>query len=304
MNASAIEVCAVTKDFAALRAVDGVDLAVDAGELFGLIGHNGAGKSTLFRMMLGLIAPSAGEIRVLGQSVHGDGFRDVRRKVGYLPENVVFYDNLTGIETLRFFARMKGADETECSGLLERVGLAAAAGRPVGQYSKGMRQRLGFAQALLGKPALLFLDEPTTGLDPEAIHEFYQAVQNLRADGVTIILSSHILTEIHERVSRLAILRSGRLQATGSVHELREKMDLPLSMVLLLAEGAPLADIQRDLVAAGAEALQSDDTELKFSCARKSKMSVLAAVAALRETVRDVHVREPSLEDVYLGYTA
>jgi Cu-processing system ATP-binding protein len=199
---------------------------------------------------------------------------------------------------------MKGADETECSGLLERVGLAAAAGRPVGQYSKGMRQRLGFAQALLGKPALLFLDEPTTGLDPEAIHEFYQAAHGLRAEGVTIILSSHILSEIQERVSRLAILRSGRLQATGSVHELREKMDLPLTMVLLLADGSPMADIRRDLMTAGAEALHFDNRELRLSCARKSKMAVLAAVAALHETVRDVHVREPSLEDVYLGYTA
>lgn len=302
MNASVIETRAVTKDFERLRALDRVDLAVEPGELFGLIGHNGAGKSTLFRMMLGLIAPTSGEIRILGESVHGAVFRDVRRKVGYLPENVVFYGNLTGIETLRFFARLKGASEAECAGLLERVGLQAAARRYVGEYSKGMRQRLGLAQALLGKPALLFLDEPTTGLDPEAIHEFYTLLQELRGEGVTMILSSHILSEIQERVTRLAILRAGRIQASGSVHALREQMDLPLAIELRLAEGLPLADIQRDLAAAGAVAMSAERDALRFACPRKSKMKALAVVAALNGAVLDVHVREPSLEDVYMGY--
>ncbi|MFP5401433.1 MAG: ABC transporter ATP-binding protein, partial [Gammaproteobacteria bacterium] len=156
----------VRKHYGSIHAVDGVDLEVRAGELFGLIGHNGAGKSTMFKMMLGLIPATAGELRIDGAQVEGGDFRAVRRKIGYLPENVVLYDNLTGTETLDFFARLKGVSPANNAALLERVGLIHAAKRRVREYSKGMRQRLGFAQALLGKPRILFLDEPTTGLDP------------------------------------------------------------------------------------------------------------------------------------------
>jgi len=229
-DASAISVRGAVKVYGAVRAVDGVDLEIGNGEVFGLIGHNGAGKSTLFKMMLGLVRATEGEIRVHGAPVHGRGFRAVRRGIGYLPENVVLYDNLSGNETLRYFARLKGASLAECAPALERVGLAHAAHRAVREYSKGMRQRLGFAQALLGSPRVLFLDEPTTGLDPEAIRDFYATLRELRGQGVTMILTSHILAELQERVDRLAILSAGRVQAVGSVQSLRERVDLPLRM--------------------------------------------------------------------------
>ena len=169
MANNVIEASRVTKVYGAIRAVDGVDLAVRAGETFGLIGHNGAGKTTLFKMMLGLIPATSGEIRIDGRPVRGEAFRQVRRRVGYLPENVVLYDNLTGLETLYFFAALKNVPRAECAPLLERVGLSRASSQRVREYSKGMRQRLGFAQALLGDPALLFLDEPTNGLEPEGM---------------------------------------------------------------------------------------------------------------------------------------
>ncbi|HEY4805454.1 MAG TPA: ABC transporter ATP-binding protein, partial [Paraburkholderia sp.] len=153
-----IELAGVAKSFGALPALEGVDLTIRKGELFGLIGRNGAGKSTLFQLMLGLLVADAGRVQVDGECVGGPRFRAVKRRLGYLPENVVLYDNLTGLETLRFFARLKGADTAECAPLLDQVGLTAAAGRKVREYSKGMKQRLGFAQALLGDPALLFLD--------------------------------------------------------------------------------------------------------------------------------------------------
>ena len=172
MASTIVEARGVTKDFGTVQAVRGVDLDIAPGELFGLIGHNGAGKSTLFKMMLGLIPVTRGEIRLDGESVTGPRFRETRRKIGYLPENVVLYDNLTGLETLFFFADLKAVPRSECAALLEKVGLSHAAGRRVREYSKGMRQRLGFAQALLGTPRLLFLDEPTTGLDPGAIRDF------------------------------------------------------------------------------------------------------------------------------------
>jgi Cu-processing system ATP-binding protein len=287
-----------------MLAVDQVNLRVQAGELLGLIGHNGAGKSTLLRMILGLIAPSAGEIRVLGESVNGAAFRDVRRRIGYLPENVVFYDNLSGTETLRFFARLKGVPEAGCADLLERVGLTHAANRRVGTYSKGMRQRLGFAQALLGSPALLILDEPTTGLDPEAIKDFYLLLENLRREGVTVILSSHILSEIQERVSRLVIMRAGRMMAEGTVQSLREEMDLPLRIELVLAPAADAGALHASLAAAGVARAELLHGHLHLSCPRQAKMATLNLIAGLGDTVLDLHVHEPSLEDVYMGYLA
>mgnify|MGYP000753569974 CR=1 FL=1 len=179
-NSKAVSLRGVTKHYGALHAVDGVDLDIARGEIFGLIGHNGAGKSTLFKMMLGLIPATSGEILVGGASVRGRGFRAARRHLGYLPENVVLYDNLSGLETLRFFAKLKGAPLAQCQPALDRVGLAHAGKRPVREYSKGMRQRLGFAQALLGNPQVLLLDEPTNGLDPQAIRDFYATLRELQ----------------------------------------------------------------------------------------------------------------------------
>ena len=297
-----VSVRAATKHYGAIRAVDGVDLDVGRGELFGLIGHNGAGKSTLFKMMLGLIPASAGDIRIAGAPVGGSGFRAVRRMVGYLPENVVLYDNLTGLETLQFFARLKRAPACECPAALDRVGLAHAAKRRVREYSKGMRQRLGFAQALLGRPQILFLDEPTTGLDPEAIREFYAILRGLKADGVTMILTSHILAEIQERVDRLAIMAAGKVQATGTVQALRERMDLPLWFHVRL----PHADFERVRAVLGSlpiTAIEAREDHVAVQCRRDTKMLVLQALATLGDKVLDLHVHEPSLEDVFFGFS-
>jgi Cu-processing system ATP-binding protein len=298
-----IEVKDVARRYGEVRAVDGVALHVAAGQVFGLIGHNGAGKSTLFKMMLGLVAPSAGEIRIGGEAVGGPRFREVRRGIGYLPENVVFHDNLTGLETLAFFARLKGVERAQCAPLLERVGLAGAAGRRVKGYSKGMRQRLGFAQALLGHPRLLFLDEPTTGLDPEGIREFYAIVRGLREAGATIVLTSHILSEIQERVDRLAIMKAGRIQACGTVQSLREAAHLPLWFELELAAGAQ-ASLEGALTGLGVQPLHREGDAFSLQCPRESKMAVLAALAALGSRVRDLRLREPSLEDIFLGYSS
>lgn len=298
-----IEARQVFKRYGELPAVDGVDLCVAPGQVFGLIGHNGAGKSTLFKMMLGLVRPSGGEIRIAGVPVAGPRFREVRRGIGYLPENVVFYDNLTGLETLGFFARLKGVDGAPCAALLERVGLAQAAGRRVKGYSKGMRQRLGFAQALLGQPRLLFLDEPTTGLDPEGIREFYAIVHALRGSGATIVLTSHILSEIQERVDRLAIMKAGRIHATGTVQSLREAAHLPLRLEMDLVEGT-LPRLAGALQGLGVRTVRHEGGTVCLECPRANKMAVLGALASLGGCITDLRVREPSLEDVFLGYAA
>ncbi|MBL0282969.1 MAG: ABC transporter ATP-binding protein [Zoogloea sp.] len=296
-----VEARGATKDFGTVQAVKGVDLSIAAGELFGLIGHNGAGKSTLFKMMLGLIPITSGEILLDGEKVNGPRFRETRRKIGYLPENVVLYDNLTGIETLYFFADLKAVPRKDCPALLEKVGLSHAASRRVREYSKGMRQRLGFAQALLGTPRLLFLDEPTTGLDPGAIRDFYRILRELRDEGVTMVLTSHILAEIQERVDRLAIMEGGLIRATGTVQDLREGMNLPLT--LEIAGGAGLAEqVARVLQGIAIESIEEAGSILHIRLPREAKMPALARLATLGDTMRDLHVREPSLEDVFFGY--
>jgi Cu-processing system ATP-binding protein len=302
MSEPLVAIRGATKHFGAVHAVDGVDLEVGRGELFGLIGHNGAGKSTLFKMMLGLIPATAGEIRIAGASVGGANFRDVRRKVGYLPENVVLYDNLTGLETLHFFAELKGAGKRQCPALLDKVGLTHAAGRRVREYSKGMRQRLGFAQALLGQPQILFLDEPTTGLDPEGIREFYKILRGLKAEGVTMVLTSHILAEIQERVDRLAIMAAGKVRAIGTVATLREEIDLPLWFAVKVAH-EDFEAVRAALCHLPVIAVEARDNHVAVKCRREHKMPVIEALAVLGARVLDLTVREPSLEDVFFGFS-
>jgi Cu-processing system ATP-binding protein len=304
LTAAETVVCArtVTKHYGAVHAVDGVDLDIARGELFGLIGHNGAGKSTLFKMMLGLIPLTSGTILIDHASVSGSGFRAVRRKIGYLPENIVLYDNLTGLETLQFFSRLKGAPLKDCAPALDRVGLTHAAKRRVREYSKGMRQRLGFAQALLGRPQILFLDEPTTGLDPEAIRDFYAILRGLRAEGVTMVLTSHILAEIQERVDRLAIMAEGRIRAIGTVQALREQMDLPLWFDVRIAP-EHFDAVRTALGHLPISAIEAHDGHVSVQCRRETKMAVLEALATLDGRMLDLHVREPSLEDVFFGFS-
>ncbi|WIV96950.1 ABC transporter ATP-binding protein [Kinneretia aquatilis] len=299
----AIELRGLSKHYGSLRAVDGVDLRVQRGEIFGLIGHNGAGKSTLFKMMLGLVAPSSGEVLIQGRPISGSDFRAIRRGLGYLPENVVLYDNLSGLETLQFFARLKGAAAAQCQPLLEQVGLADAGHRPLREYSKGMRQRLGFAQALLGRPQLLFLDEPSNGLDPQAIRDFYRSLQALREQGVTVLITSHILAELQERVDRLAIMAAGRIQAMGTVQSLREQQQAPLHIELSLAGEADVLFAEQLLAGQGlaCQALSGAGHRLSLSCPREHKMAALALATQLGSRLLDLKILEPSLEDLFFG---
>ncbi|NMM38940.1 MAG: ABC transporter ATP-binding protein [Glaciimonas sp.] len=294
----------VTKHFGDVHAVNGISLSVAKGEMFGLIGHNGAGKSTLFKLMLGLIPATSGEIRIHDGLISGRDFRQMRRRIGYLPESFVTYDNLTGLEVLRLFADLKQVPRNTCDAILARVGLADAARRRVRGYSKGMRQRLGFAQVLLGKPDLIFLDEPTNGLDPEGIHEFYRILRDVQAEGATIIITSHILAEIQGRVDRLVILNSGQIVAQGTLTQLRSHMVLPSVIEVMLRAGHETH--MRTALGALSELAglewQFDNDCVRISCPAASKVSVLAKIMALSDAVRDIVVHEPSLEDLFLGY--
>lgn len=301
MTNTPIQVTEVTKRFGDVQALDGISLSVARGEMFGLIGHNGAGKSTLFKLMLGLIPTTSGAIRVHDTLTGDSDFRRVRRRIGYLPESFVTYDNLTGLEVLRLFADLKQVPRRECEPLLERVGLGDAAGRRVRGYSKGMRQRLGFAQVLLGNPDLIFLDEPTNGLDAEGIHDFYRILRDVQSNGATVVITSHILAEIQERVDRLVILNSGRVAAQGTLSELRAQMVLPSVIEVSLHPGYG-HEVHGALAHAEGVEMRMGEDIARISCPPSEKMAILQILSTLAHAVRDISIHEPSLEDVFLGY--
>ncbi|HEU4843585.1 MAG TPA: ABC transporter ATP-binding protein [Burkholderiaceae bacterium] len=298
MTSFPIELEQVSKSFGAVQALRDVSLTVAPGEMFGLIGHNGAGKSTLFKLMLGLLPASAGTVRVQGVDTASAEFRQVRRRIGYLPESFVTYDNLTGLEVLQLFADLKHVARRACAGVLEQVGMSLAAGRRVQTYSKGMRQRLGFAQALLGEPDLIFLDEPTNGLDPEGIADFYRILREVQGRGATIVITSHILAEIQDRVDRLVIMHSGQIAEQGTLAQLRSRMVLPSHIVATLRPGAA-AQLEAALAPMDGPDLRLAGSQATIACHSQHKMAVLAALGAL---ALDVTIHEPTLEQLFLGH--
>jgi Cu-processing system ATP-binding protein len=228
--------------------------------------------------------------------------REVKAHTGYLPENIAFYDHLTGLETLTFYASLKGAPRSEIADMLDLTGISHAAERKVGGYSKGMRQRLGLAQSLLGSPKILFLDEPTTGLDPEGIGAFYNILNDVKERGVTIVLTSHILKEIQDRVDRLGIIGDGKLLASGSVKELRS--DLGLSPTLRLTVKGNAEGLRDAALKAGGDIQSFEGGMLVINCPHGNKMELLRALMKEDDSITDLELVEPSLEDVFMGYAA
>lgn len=293
---NAVEIEGVSQRYGRMTVLHDLNLDLAEGEVLGLFGHNGAGKTTSMKLILGLLQASAGQVRVLGRAPNDP---QVRRQLGYLPENISFYAQLSGRETLRHFARLKGAALGQTDTLLEQVGLTQAADRRVKTYSKGMRQRLGLAQALLGAPRLLLLDEPTVGLDPIATQDLYLLIDRLRQQGTSIILCSHVLPGVEAHISRAAILANGRLQAVGSLASLRQEAGLPAHIRASgLACREPL--LQR-WNAAGhqARALGSDAVEVVAH--DRHKLELLRQLLGEAD-VQDVEIHQPSLEDLYRYY--
>ena len=296
-EAPAIALEGVAKRYGAVEAVSDISFALPQGGCVALVGHNGAGKTTLMKLMLGLARPSAGRILVLGRDP-AEGAAETRRRIGWLPENVTFNGALTGREVLRFFVRLKGEPASAADAMLERVGLADAARRRVGTYSKGMRQRLGLAQALIGAPRALLLDEPTTGLDPEVRQGLYDILAVLSGAGTTVLLSSHALEELEGRVERVVILDRGRLVADGAMAELRRLARLPLRLRLTLAEAG--AAPPEWLGSAGdLRRLGADIVEL--ACAPEEKMTLLRR-AAEDARIADIELQAPTLDELYAHF--
>ncbi|GIV02962.1 MAG: ABC transporter ATP-binding protein [Fimbriimonadales bacterium] len=249
--AFAIETHDLTKTYAVrggkTNVVDHLNLKVEEGEIFGFLGPNGAGKTTTIKMLLSIIYPTSGTATVLGQEI---GDINIHRQLSYLPEKPYYYEHMTGMEILDFYARLFGMGKAErrekAQQLLERVGLADAGFKQISQYSKGMQQRIGLAQCLLNDPKLLFLDEPTAGLDPIAHIEIRDLILQFREEGKTVFISSHELSDVERICDRVAILNRGVIKAEGKLEDL-----LAGGRVEITAEKVP-EDIREKVQADGA----------------------------------------------------
>ncbi|XOZ33034.1 ABC transporter ATP-binding protein [Halomonadaceae bacterium KBTZ08] len=296
---NAVDLEQLSCHFSGVRALSDLNLTLGEGEVLGLLGHNGAGKSTAMKLILGILTPSSGQVRVFGQDPRGPQSGRLRLQLGYLPENVSFYDNLSGREVLAYFARLKRVPPREVSRLLTQVGLDHAANRRVRTYSKGMRQRLGLAQALLGEPRLLLLDEPTVGLDPMATRDVYRTMDELRAKGTGIIISSHVLPGIEQHVDRVAILGRGSLLAEGSIEALRSRAQLPLTIHVRRQASARFQNT--DLHPSLQHATPDSDNSLALTVSAEDKLRVLNELLN-RPGVEDVTVEQPTLESLYAHF--
>ncbi|GAB4348581.1 MAG: ABC transporter ATP-binding protein [Oricola sp.] len=246
MNTHVIEARGLTKRYGTVPVVDGIDLSVEEGEVIGLLGPNGAGKTTTILMLLGLTEASDGTVRVLGK----DPVRDplaVKRDVGYLPDAVGFYDNLTGRENLRYTARLGGLSAAEADrkidAALGRVHLSHVGDRRVATYSRGMRQRLGLAELLMRDSRVAILDEPTSGLDPQSTDELLELIRSFARDGITVLVSSHLLDVVQSICNRVALFNKGRIGFVGTVRELAEKVADGAFHIEVAADGVDIRDI-------------------------------------------------------------
>lgn len=228
MDSSVIELVNLTKKYGSFTAVDNLTLSIHKSEIFGLLGPNGAGKSTSILMMLGLTEPTSGSVTLCGFNATTHPI-EVKRKVGYLPEEVGFYNDRTGLQNLIYTARLNQINPEEAklkaSNLLSRVGLANEAGKKAGNYSRGMRQRLGLADVLIKNPEVIILDEPTSGIDPKGVKDFLQLIVELsREEGITVLFSSHNLHQVQQVCDRVGLFVHGKLIAEGDIQTLSQKL--------------------------------------------------------------------------------
>jgi ABC-2 type transport system ATP-binding protein len=302
----AIEAQGLTKEFGRILALDRLDLEVPRGSIFGLLGPNGAGKTTTIRILTGLARPTAGSASVAGVKVGLDQ-PDLRRRLGYLDQDPRFYGWMTGRELLELIGRLHGLSGPELRArveeMLERTGLTAAAGRRIGGYSGGMRQRLGIAQALLHRPQLLFLDEPVSSLDPEGRRDLLELIAGLRGEA-TVVFSSHVLSDVERICDRVAILHRGRLVTEGSLEELLAAHARP---IYRLAPAAGQDAQVGDLVARLRAAPWTTDVAATAGLVRVTVSdpdlaagAVLPLVVASGVVLESFERARPTLEEVFL----
>ena len=301
-TASVVRTDGLTKRYGRLTVVDGVGLEVPAGDVFGFLGPNGSGKTTTIRMLLGLVAPTSGHAELLGRPMP-NGAQEALAEVGALIEGPGFYPNMSGRRNLALFdaagpAGSRASRARRIGEVLERVGLGGIDRRPVKAYSMGMRQRLGLAGALMRRPKLLVLDEPTNGLDPQGIREMGTLLSELAREGTTVFLSSHLLSEVETICTRAAMMAHGRLVAQDSI----ERLLAPTGRLLV---DTPDTDTAVAVLAGlnGRHAVHGTGRRLTVELNGLAPEHLNRALVEAGVRVRELVVERRSLEDAYLGLT-
>jgi ABC-2 type transport system ATP-binding protein len=291
----------LTKRYGRVVAVEDLNLEVEEGEVFGLLGPNGSGKTTTILMLLGLTEPTSGEARVLGLDPMREPLK-VKAKVGYLPDQVGFYGELTAWENLRYTTRLLGLPEAEAKARIEevlrRMGLWEVRDRRVSAFSRGMRQRLGLAEVLLKRPKVAILDEPTLGLDPEAAREFLDLIKGLKAEGITVLLSSHLLHQVQEICDRVGLFHKGRLALLGRVEELSARV-LGGGYEILVEASPGLKEAFQAVE--GVSRVEAEGGRYRVLATRDVRAE-LARIAVAQGELLALALRRPSLDEVYAHY--
>jgi len=306
MDEAVLETRGLTKRYGDFVAVDDLDLTVWRGEVFGLLGPNGAGKTTTILMLLGLTEPTAGSVRVLGFDPARQPL-SVKARVGYLPERLGFYDELTARENLIYTARLNGLRRGEAyrriDAALEQMGLGDAADQRVATFSRGMRQRLGVADVLIKQPEIVIMDEPTQGLDPEGAREFLEIIRRLKADGITVLLSSHLLHQVQAVCDRVGLFHRGRMVLEGTVEELARRVLGGAYLIHVGADGpaGALEDALRGLDGV-VRVERSDSGNYVVEAERDLRPEVARAVLGAGGGLLSLDIETPSLDEVYARY--
>jgi ABC-type multidrug transport system ATPase subunit len=297
-NNKVIETINLSKKFKEVQAVSKLNMTVKKGEIFGFLGPNGAGKSTTIKMIMGLSHATDGEVRILGDKVSANSV-EVRRNIGYLPERVSFYDNLTPAQTMEFFCELKSCDKKMILPLIKEVGLEEEMNRKVGTFSKGMTQLLGVAQAMIGEPSIYILDEPMGGLDARWVKMVRDKILELNNKGATIIFSSHILSEVQNLCHRVAIINKGELIAQDTIENLSEFLHIKPRLEIIipgLNEKVPegILDIP------GVEGVYAKGEVLYVTSNANARAKVLALIEEKGLTISNFKTVEPSLEEAFV----
>ena len=304
MSGPLIEVRDLSKRYGETTVVNEVSFTVNGGEIFGLLGPNGAGKTTTILMLLGLTEITSGQARVLGHDPEREPL-EVKRRVGYLPDSVGFYDHLTALDNLRYTARLMGMSESDREARIatafRRVELEAVADKRVGTFSRGMRQRLGLAEILMKDAAIAILDEPTSGLDPQATLELLDIIRGLKRDGVSVLLSSHLLDRVQSVCDRVALFQNGRIVLIGTVAELGRKILGGGYAVEVEAQGPGL--VERLKQVPGVTSVEQTGVDrVRLLADRDVRPEAAAAVVSAGGRLLRLSVEEPSLEMIYTRY--
>jgi ABC-2 type transport system ATP-binding protein len=289
----------LSKYYGKVKGVDGISLEVKEGEIMAFLGPNGAGKTTTIKCILGLIKPTKGRITVKGMEI-GKNEKEIKRLIGYLPQRIAFPENMTGYEVLKLFSRIRGVHKDRVEQILSIVGLSADSRRKVTEYSGGMVQRLGIAVALLSDPPILILDEPTISLDPEGAYQVKKLIFELHKSGKTIILSTHILSDIEELAGRIAIFHRGKIIEVDSLPNLSKKIGLKSKMTVFLHNFSQEKKDFLQTLPLNIVNFWNSTITIEISLDEKWKILKLLDVNGLE--IADFTIETPSLEEVLRNY--